>query len=135
MSTTGAAKSGAATAVDETVDLAEEARLAARRRDRLISIASPIGLLIAWEVAARFGVIDVRFFPAPSTVLQTLWNLAVHDTLKDDVLISLQRIGFGFLLGAVPAIVIGIAMGLWRPIRAFVEPLIVATYPIPKTAL
>ncbi len=55
--------------------------------------------------------------------------------LSDNVLISLQRIVLGFLLGGVPAIVIGIAMGLWRPIRALVDPLIVATYPIPKSSL
>ena len=38
--------------------------------------------------------------------------------LTENVLISLQRIVLGFLLGGVPAIVIGIAMGIWRPIRA-----------------
>ena len=117
------------------VDVGERARLAARRRDRILSIASPLGLLLAWELAADAGLIDVRFFPAPSAIIAKLIEMARSGELTENVLISLQRIVLGFLLGGVPAIVIGIAMGIWRPIRALVDPLIVATYPIPKSSL
>ena len=117
------------------VDIGEKARLRAKRRDRIISIASPLGLLLAWELAAQAGLIDVRFFPAPSSIVMTLIDMAKAGELADNVLVSLQRIVLGFLLGGVPAIVIGIAMGLWRPIRALLDPLIVATYPIPKSSL
>jgi ABC-type nitrate/sulfonate/bicarbonate transport system permease component len=118
-----------------TGDVGERARLAARRRDRILSIASPLGLLLAWELAAQTGLIDVRFFPAPSAIISKLVEMARSGELTENVLISLQRIVLGFLLGGVPAIVIGIAMGIWRPIRAIVDPLIVATYPIPKSSL
>jgi ABC-type nitrate/sulfonate/bicarbonate transport system permease component len=117
------------------VDVGERARLAARRRDRILSIASPLGLLLAWELAADTGLIDVRFFPAPSSIIAKLIEMARSGELTENVLISLQRIVLGFLLGGVPAIVIGIAMGIWRPVRALVDPLIVATYPIPKSSL
>ena len=118
-----------------TRDIGEAARLAARRRDRILSIASPLGLLLAWELAARAGLIDVRFFPAPSDIILKLIEMARSGELTENVLISLERIVLGFLLGGVPAIVIGIAMGIWRPVRALVDPLIVATYPIPKSSL
>ena len=117
------------------VDVGERARLAARRRDRILSVASPLGLLLAWELAADTGLIDVRFFPAPSSIIAKLIEMARSGELTENVLISLQRIVLGFLLGGVPAIVIGIAMGIWRPVRALVDPLIVATYPIPKSSL
>jgi NitT/TauT family transport system permease protein len=117
------------------VDIGEARRLAAKRRDRLISIASPIGLLIAWEIAARLDIIDVRFFPAPSTIIAVLIELARSGELMENVTISLQRIFLGFLLGSVPGVVIGIVMGISRPVRAFVEPLIAATYPIPKSSI
>jgi NitT/TauT family transport system permease protein len=117
------------------VDIGEAARRRAKRRDRIISIASPLGLLLAWELAAQAALIDVRFFPAPSSIIATLFSMAQSGELRDNVLISLQRIVLGFFLGGVPAIAIGIAMGLWRPIRALVDPLIVATYPIPKSSL
>jgi NitT/TauT family transport system permease protein len=49
--------------------------------------------------------------------------------------ISMARIVIGFLIGTVPAIVIGLAMGLFSPVRAMIQPLIDATFPIPKVAL
>jgi len=55
--------------------------------------------------------------------------------LLEHVLISMQRISLGFLLGGIPAIIIGITMGISRPFRALVDPLIIATYPIPKSAI
>jgi len=118
-----------------SVDVGEQARLAARRRDRILSVASPLGLLLAWELAADSGLIDTRFFPAPSSIIAKLVEMARSGELTENVLISLQRIVLGFLIGGVPAIVIGIAMGIWRPVRALVDPLIVATYPIPKSSL
>src|SRR5262249_46240619 len=42
---------------------------------------------------------------------------------------------YGAILGGVPALVLGIAMGLNRPIRALFYPLIAATYPLPKSAI
>jgi len=117
------------------VDVGEEARLRAKRRDRIISVASPLGLLLAWELAAQASLIDVRFFPAPSSIIGTLIDMAKAGELVENVAITLRRIALGFMLGGVPAIGIGIAMGLWRPIRALVDPLIAATYPIPKSSL
>jgi ABC-type nitrate/sulfonate/bicarbonate transport system permease component len=116
-------------------DIGERKRVAAKRRDIVINIASPLGLLAAWELAARLGFIDVRFFPAPSSIVTALIASAQSGELIDNTAISLQRLIFGFLLGGVPALVIGIVMGISRPIRAFADPLIAATYPIPKSSI
>lgn len=104
-------------------------------RDRLISILSPFLLLLAWEAAARFGLIDTRFFPAPTTILRTFGKLVASGALWDNTWASLQRLFWGFLVGGVPALILGILMGLYRPLRAAVDPLIAATYPIPKSAI
>ncbi len=116
-------------------DLGEQRRIAQKRRDRLISVASPVGLLLAWELAAQLGFIDTRFFPAPSAIVRALIATAQSGELWTDTSISLQRLFFGFLLGGIPALVLGIVMGISRPIRAFVDPLIAATYPIPKSSI
>jgi ABC-type nitrate/sulfonate/bicarbonate transport system permease component len=129
------AEQTAAAGAAEGVDVGETLRLAARRRERLMSIGSPLGLLLAWELAARFGLIDVRFFPAPTTIIGVLIELTRSGELIDNVAISLQRIALGFLLGGIPAVIIGISMGIWRPMRALIDPLISATFPIPKSAL
>ena len=108
---------------------------AARRLDSIISVASPIALLLLWEIAARLGLIDVRFFPAPTQIFRSVIAMAQSGELLDNTLISLQRLFLGFLLGGIPALILGIVMGISRPIRAFFEPLISATYPIPKSSI
>src|SRR5258706_14396501 len=117
------------------VDVDERARTRAKRRDRLISVASPLGLVLAWEAAARLGFIDTRFFPAPSSIALALVATVRSGELASHALISLQRLFIGFFLGGVPALALGIVMGISRPIRAFVDPLIAATYPIPKSSI
>jgi NitT/TauT family transport system permease protein len=117
------------------IDIGEAARLWRKRRDRIMSIASPLGLLLAWELAAQLNAIDVRFFPAPSTIFGTLIRMAGSGELLEHILISLQRLALGFLLGGVPAVLLGVVMGISRPMRALVDPLIAATYPIPKSSL
>jgi NitT/TauT family transport system permease protein len=119
----------------EVADIGEAQRLAARRRERMMSIGSPLGLLLLWELAARFGWIDVRFFPAPSTIIGELIALTRSGELVEHVAISLQRIVLGFFLGGIPAVIVGISMGIWRPVRALIDPLISALFPIPKSAL
>ncbi|HXP32282.1 MAG TPA: ABC transporter permease [Stellaceae bacterium] len=122
-------------AIEPGVDIGERQRLAGRRRDRFLSIASPLGLVLAWEVAARLHFIDVRFFPAPSSIAGALWAIARSGELLTNTAVSLERLFWGFLLGGVPSLVLGILMGISRPLRAFLDPLIAATYPIPKSSI
>ena len=111
------------------------ARISARTRDRLLNVISPLGLLIVWELAAHVGFIDTRFFPAPSSVIATMIEMLRTGELVAHTAISLQRLAYGTVLGGIPALVLGIAMGLNRPIRALFDPLIAATYPVPKSAI
>jgi ABC-type nitrate/sulfonate/bicarbonate transport system permease component len=110
-------------------------RLSADNRDRLINIASPVLLLLLWELLARAGMLDVRFFPAPSSIIDTFAHVVKDGSLWVDTRASLQRLLWGFLLGGIPALLLGVAMGLYRPLRALVEPLVAATYPVPKSAI
>jgi NitT/TauT family transport system permease protein len=109
--------------------------LSDKTRDRLLGIASPLALLLLWEVSARAGVVDVRFFPAPSGIAHQAVELTSSGELWGHLAASLQRLAWGTLLGGIPALLLGIAMGLYRPIRAAIDPLISATYPVPKSAI
>ena len=103
--------------------------------ERAMNIVSPVALLLVWELCARAGFIDVRFFPAPSKVFQVMYNLIQNGQLEKHVWASLQRLWWGILFGGVPALMLGIAMGMYRTLRVIVEPVIMATYPIPKSAI
>ena len=109
--------------------------LSVHARERLLGIASPLVLLVVWEIAAQLHFIDTRFFPAPSKVIAVLIDMLRSGELISNTLVSLRRLAFGTLIGGVPALVLGIAMGLNRWVRAVFDPLIAATYPIPKSAI
>jgi NitT/TauT family transport system permease protein len=110
-------------------------RMKPAHRDRLISILSPFALLALWEYCAYMAFIDTRFFPAPSRIFGTLVKVIENGVLWKNTWASLQRLFWGFWLGGIPALMLGIAMGLFRPLRAAVDPLIALTYPIPKSAI
>jgi NitT/TauT family transport system permease protein len=106
-----------------------------KTRDRLLGIGSPLLLVLLWEISARSGLIDVRFFPAPSSIATQAIALTGSGELWGHLAASLQRLAWGTLLGGIPALLLGITMGLYRPIRAAIDPLISATYPVPKSAI
>ena len=109
--------------------------LSMRARERILGIASPLALLAVWEIAARLNYIDVRFFPAPSSVIATMIEMLQSGELITNTLVSLRRLALGVLIGGVPALILGIAMGLNRWVRAAFDPIVAATYPIPKSAI
>jgi len=110
-------------------------RLRRREVEVALTFATPIVLLLLWETLARTRTIDPRFWPAPSSLLGTLWELIEEGSLLANVRISLGRILVGFAVGAVPAIVFGLLMGLFWPLRVMLMPVAASIYAIPKIAL
>lgn len=106
-----------------------------RNVERGVSVLSPVVLLALWEVGAIAGVVDTRFFPAPTTIFGALGAIIASGELAEHLGVSLQRIGIGFVIGAVPGILLGLAIGLFPIVRAIVQPLVDALFPIPKIAL
>lgn len=100
-----------------------------------ISISSPLLLLLAWQAGASTGLIDTRFFSSPVSIGAELMSMVRSGELLDNTAATLGRLFVGFFTGAIPAIVLGVAMGLSRPLRAAIDPLIAATYPLPKSAI
>lgn len=116
-------------------------RAAGRRRLRrttlgvALSLAGPAVILLVWELLSRTGTIDARFWPAPSSLVPAAVDLWREDDLGGDIRVTLVRIAGGFLLGSVPAIAVGLAMGLSWPIRTLLLPIATVIYALPKIAL
>lgn len=102
---------------------------------RILSIVSPITLLLLWEISARIHIIDVRLLSSPSLIIHSFIPLLLSGELLYNTAVSTQRVFWGFLAGSIPGIFIGISMGLSPIVRSAIEPMISATYPIPKLAL
>ncbi len=102
---------------------------------RLTYFISPIVALLIWEVCSRTGILDIRFFPAPSAIFYHLIFVSPEEGIINDIIASLNRLLWGYLAGCLLGIIFGVGMGLSNTIRAVVYPLVALTYPIPKIAV
>ena len=107
--------------------------------ERTAALLAPVALLLLWELLVRVKILDARFFPASSSIVGTLYSLVFvvpwQSSLPSHTLTSLSRAAVGFAFGAVPAIALGIIMGLVPLVRAALQPIVGALFPIPKVAI
>ncbi len=136
-----------------------------RAYNRTLAIAFPLLLLLIWEVMVGQGFINGRWFPAPTSIAKALWDMIVtYDRFngtsllgrpwlipsvwpeegwagvrrlfgESHVLATLGRVAGGFLIGVLPGILVGMAMGLNRTIRQMLDPIMSALYVLPKIAI
>lgn len=76
----------------------------------------------AWQLASDSGLLDERTLAAPSTIFATAVELARDGVLGSATLISLQRVGLGFALGASIGLVLAVVAGLSRIGEDAVDP-------------
>jgi ABC-type nitrate/sulfonate/bicarbonate transport system permease component len=94
-----------------------------------------VSILLGWEAIARLGWVPALFLPAPTAVIAEAARMARSGELWRHLLVSLARVGLGFGLGAAVGTALGLLLGVSRVAWAITNPLIAATYPIPKIAL
>ena len=102
---------------------------------KVLSVLSPLCILLLWEFMARVHAIDIRLLSSPGLILQSFVPLLLSGELLYNTWISVQRVVFGFLAGTIPGVLLGMSMGLYPLVRSAIEPMIAATYPIPKLAI
>jgi len=98
-------------------------------------VIAPLSLLALWEILVRSHALDARFFPAPSSLVAPMVAFASSGELAANTWATLGRIVIGFVLGAVPGTILGLAMGTNRFVRAYFDPLISLLYSVPKIAI
>ena len=94
-------------------------------------------LLIAllWEIAPRVGLVSSLALPPLSAVLSAWFELLRDGDLITNGASSLYRAGVGLALAIVVGGALGLFMAWWRPVNAFLSPLVELFYPMPKSAL
>jgi ABC-type nitrate/sulfonate/bicarbonate transport system permease component len=114
-----------------------ERRHAARVRVREIatSVASPLVLLVLWEIGARAGWLDARILPPPTIVAWTIYDMIQHDQLLENTGITVARFAAGMVVGTIPGVLLGLTMGLFRWVRVILNPLVAILYPVPRIAM
>jgi NitT/TauT family transport system permease protein len=117
------------------------APLFALRRDipqwiyNLAAAAGFLSLLTAWWWLSTSGHVETAYLPTPATVWESFVEIMKDETVWADIKISFLRVTGGFLLSAAIALPLGIWMGSWKIVEAFVQPLTEFVRYVPVPAL
>ena len=106
-----------------------------RHRDLALGVATPIALLLLWQLASSTNLIDAKIFTPPSTIFSTAITLVKNGVLTHDLGITSLRLIVGFVTGGALGIVVGIVLGIFRTLRAAFSPLFAALYAVPQIAV
>ncbi|MCS7235176.1 MAG: ABC transporter permease [Armatimonadota bacterium] len=101
----------------------------------LLRGASLAAVVAVWELASRLGGLPAVFLPPPTAVAAELAGMAASGELWRSLQASLFRIVTGFLVGTGAGVLVGTAVAVSPVAEAVADPLVAATYPIPKIAL
>jgi len=91
--------------------------------------------LLTWGEVPEQRIISPVILPSPWEVLVSFESLWFERALSRSVLYSLGRVLAGFVSAAVLAVPIGILMGAFTPVRAFMNPVSVVGGYLPIAAL
>ena len=89
-----------------------------------------LALLILWQLVCMTGFVSELYLPAPTSILKTGWSMAESGEIAVNLQASLQRIAWGFVIGSIAGILIGLMTGFSRLAEAVGNPLIHSLYPI-----
>jgi len=92
-------------------------------------------IALAWEIAPRIGLVSSLALPPLSAVLSAWFELLRDGDLLINGASSLYRGSVGLALAIVVGAALGVFMAWWRPVNAFLGPLVELFYPMPKSAL
>ena len=98
----------------------------------IISFAALVGI---WQLASELGWVSPVFLPSPKAVLVAFYHLFADFGFLNDVGISVYRVWVAFLLSAVMAIPLGIAMSSFKILNSISEPVIDFLRYLPVPAL
>ena len=97
------------------------------------ALALPAVLLAVWWVLSAGS--ENFYFPPLSEILAALGAEWFGSRLLDDVVPSLLRLAAGYAVGAVVAVTLGVLIGTYRRLRAFLEPVLEFFRAIPPPVL
>lgn len=100
-----------------------------------LSLGSFVLILLIWEGVSWRQWVPPLFLPAPSAILAEAWIMVKTGLIFKHILASLIRILWGFLIACSLGIGIGILIGFFSIPEAIGNPIISATFPIPKIAI
>jgi NitT/TauT family transport system permease protein len=99
-----------------------------------LGIAFFVLFVAGWAVATFGGYVTATFLADPLTMVREGWELLAKYGFLFDIGMTIWRVVGGFVLAAVLAVPLGIAMGTYKPVEAFFEPFVSFARYLPASA-
>jgi NitT/TauT family transport system permease protein len=100
----------------------------------VLGLAFFVLFVAAWAVATFGGYVPKTFLADPLAMLHEGWDLLTKFGFTYDIGMTVWRVIGGFVLAAVIAVPLGVLMGAYKPIEAFLEPFVSFARYLPASA-
>jgi len=97
-------------------------------------ILSLILVILIWEMVVLTGRYELSLLPSPFRVFEGIGELIRDGTLATHFQVSLLRFLIGYLTASVAGIVLGLILGSYSKIWAFIDPVVQILRPISPIA-
>ncbi|WGW11681.1 ABC transporter permease subunit [Saxibacter everestensis] len=71
-----------------------------------------VGLAVTWQLVVALGVVTLVFFPAPSEVINSWFQLLLSGQMLQDIGHTLTAAGIGWVSGSLIGLVVGVWLGI-----------------------
>lgn len=88
----------------------------------------------AWSYATFGGFVSKTFLANPLTMVDDGWLLLSKQGFVTDISVTVWRVLGGFVLASLVAVPLGILMGAYKPVEAFLEPFVSFARYLPASA-
>ena len=99
-----------------------------------LGVAFFVLFVAVWSLATFGGFVCKTFLADPLTMVSCGYSLLAEQGFAKDIGVTVWRVLGGFVLAAVLALPLGIAMGAYKPVEAFFEPFVSFARYLPASA-
>jgi NitT/TauT family transport system permease protein len=99
-----------------------------------LGIAFFIVFVALWALATLSGFVSKTFLADPITMVKAGWTLLTEMGFMKDIGMTVWRVVGGFVIAALVALPLGVAMGAYKPVEAFFEPFVSFARYLPASA-
>ncbi len=100
----------------------------------MLGISFFVVFVAVWSAVTFGGLVPKTFLADPLAMLTSGWRLFAEFNFAYDVGMTVWRVIGGFVIAAVLALPLGVAMGAYKPIEAFFEPFVSFARYLPASA-
>jgi NitT/TauT family transport system permease protein len=94
-----------------------------------------LGLLAVWEALVRIGLLPDYVLSSPTEIPTAMGKIVSAGSFWSEMLVTLQVVLLGMLLGGGAAILTGLLVGRRDAIRRALDPVVLGVYSMPSIAL